>query len=406
MFSIGSRDALALIDTLRPSDELQRTNPKRPRLSISHEQSHCETTTSAADSELLPAGHLSKLTVVSDQILHLRAFVKRLARHCAAFKGADARRSALQLTATIVPFFGLLAAMYAAVDAAYWLTLLLAVPTAGLLVRLFIIQHDCGHGSYFKTRFVNDVLGRFMSVFTLTPYGHWKQHHALHHATSGNLDKRGFGDIHTLTVSEYEAMPVLGRLKYRLYRNPFIMILIGAPINFFVLQRFPIGRSLPNHSGWRSVLVLNLILAIVFGSLVVVGGFKHVMMTYLPVSIIGAWVGGWLFFVQHQFENTAWERTTDWDPRVAALYGSSYFELPRVLRWFTGNIGLHHIHHLCSRIPNYRLQECLDASPELQSVSRRLTFIESFKCTRLSLWDENRRKLVRFDDRGAKPSLS
>ena len=334
----------------------------------------------------------------------MRAFANGLARHCATFKGADARRSVLQLVVTLVPFFGLLAAMYAAVDGAYWLTLLLAVPTAGLLVRLFIIQHDCGHGSYFKTRLVNDVLGRFMSVFTLTPYGHWKQHHALHHATSGNLDKRGFGDIHTLTVSEYKEMPALRRLGYRLYRNPFIMILVGAPINFFVLQRFPIGRSVPNHSGWRSVLVLNLILAIVFGTLIAIGGFKHILMTCLPVSIIGAWVGGWLFFVQHQFEKTAWDKNTDWDARTAALFGSSYLELPRILRWFTGNIGLHHIHHLCSRIPNYRLQECLDASPELKSAGRRMNLVESLKCTQLALWDENRRELVRFGDWSAKPA--
>ncbi len=317
------------------------------------------------------------------------------------FKGADDKRSASQLVFTLVPFLGLLGAMYAAAGAANWLTFLLALPAAGLLVRLFIIQHDCGHGSFFKSRVANDILGRLISVFTLTPYGHWKQHHALHHATSGNLDKRGFGDIHTLTVREYEQMPPLRRLLYRLYRNPLIMILFGAPVNFMLLQRFPIGKALPNHTGWRSVLSLNLALVFVFGSLIALGGVKPVLMTFLPISLIGSWVGGWLFFVQHQFEHTEWESGADWNLQSAALRGSSYLALPPILQWFTGNIGLHQVHHLCSRIPNYRLQDCLDASPELQHASRRLTLWDSFKCARLALWDENRRKLVAFCDRSA-----
>ena len=329
----------------------------------------------------------------------LRAFARRLAHNCAAFKGADDRRSAWQLIVTLAPFLGLLGVMYAATDAAGWLTFLLALPAAGLLVRLFIIQHDCGHGSFFTSRAVNDLIGRLMSVFTLTPYGHWRRHHALHHATSGNLDERGFGDIHTLTVREYEQMPALRRLLYRLYRNPLVMILLGAPINFMVLQRFPIGKAMPNHTGWRSVIGLNLALLLVFGSLVAIVGVKPVLMVYLPVSLLGSWAGGWLFFVQHQFEETEWDKGANWNRHVAALRGSSYLALPPVLQWFTGNIGLHQVHHLCSRIPNYRLRECLDALPELRQASRRLTLLDGFKCARLALWDESRRKLIRFRDR-------
>ena len=345
-----------------------------------------------------PKGQASTLAPDSPESADYTSIARRLADHCAAFKGADAKRSILQLIITAVPFVVLLIAMFAAVRGAYWLTLLLAVPTAGLLVRLFIIQHDCGHGSFFNSRAANDWLGRVLSVLTLTPYGHWKQHHALHHATSGNLDRRGFGDIHTVTVREYEAMSAFQRLKYRLYRNPIVMILFGAPISFSVLQRFPVGPRLPVRGAWRSVMSLNVALVVVFGLLTAVFGWE-VLLAYLPVSLIGSWIGGWLFFIQHQFEDTEWDRAKDWDRHRAALRSSTYLDLPPILRWFTGNIGLHHIHHLCSRIPNYRLQECLDASPELKRLARRLTLLQSLQCARLALWDEKLRKLVGFRDR-------
>lgn len=312
--------------------------------------------------------------------------------------GADPKRSLLQLITTAAPFAALLVVMAAASHGSYWLTLLLAVPTAGLLVRLFIIQHDCGHGAFFKSRAANDFLGRALCVLTLTPYGNWKQGHAAHHASTGNLDRRGQGDIATLTVAEYQALNPLKKLGYRLYRNPLVMVLLGAPINFILLQRLPTGRSFRDRDARRSILSLNVALVIVFGLPMFVIGVVPVLATYLPVMIIAAWIGNWLFYVQHQFDGAYWEHDGDWNFHAAALRGSSYFKLPAVLQWFSGNIGLHHVHHLCSRVPNYRLQACLDTAPELHAVTRRITLRESLGCWRLALWDEQRRLLVRFSD--------
>jgi omega-6 fatty acid desaturase (delta-12 desaturase) len=320
-----------------------------------------------------------------------------LSRRFSAY-GADLKRSLFQLITTATPFGALLVVMAAASDGAYWLTLLLAIPTAGLLVRLFIIQHDCGHGSFFKSRAANDFLGRVLCVLTLTPYGNWKQGHAAHHAANGNLDRRGRGDVDTLTVAEYEALAPLKQLGYRLYRNPFVMVLLGAPINFILLQRLPTGRAFRDRDARHSIMSLNVALVVAFGLPMALIGVVPVLATYLPVMIIASWIGNWLFYVQHQFEDTYWDEQRDWDFHTAALRGSSYFKLPPVLQWFSGNIGLHHVHHLCSRIPNYRLQACLDTAPELHRFAKRITLRESLRCWRLALWDEQRRLLVRFRD--------
>ena len=313
--------------------------------------------------------------------------------------GTDLKRSLFQLISTGVPFVALLAIMVATVEGMYWLTLLLAVPTAGLLVRLFIMQHDCGHGSFFKTRVANDLVGRVLSVLTLTPYGLWKQGHAIHHATNGNLDRRGRGDVDTLTVREYEALPTVKKIGYRLYRNPLVMVLLGAPVHFILLQRLPLGWKFRDRDSLFSILALNLALASACGLSMMMVGVTPVLMTYLPVMIIASWIGNWLFYVQHQFEDTYWEQDGEWNFHTAALHGSSYFELPLVLRWFSGNIGLHHVHHMCSRIPNYRLQACLDALPELRRMAKRVTLRDSLRCWRLALWDESRGRLVSFRDR-------
>jgi omega-6 fatty acid desaturase (delta-12 desaturase) len=312
--------------------------------------------------------------------------------------GSDLKRSLFQLITTAAPFLALLVVMATATEGRYWLTLLLAIPTAGLLVRLFIIQHDCGHGSFFKSRAANDFVGRALCVLTLTPYGSWKQGHAAHHASNGNLDRRGRGDVEMLTVAEYQASAPLKQLGYRLYRNPFIMVLLGAPINFILLQRVPTGSAFRDRTASRSILLLNVALIVVFGLPMAVIGVVPVLATYLPVMIIASWIGNWLFYVQHQFEDTCWERESEWDFHAAALHGSSYFKLPPILRWFSGNIGLHHVHHLCSRVPNYRLQACLDAAPELDRIAKRITLRESLGCWRLALWDEQSRLLVRFRD--------
>jgi omega-6 fatty acid desaturase (delta-12 desaturase) len=312
--------------------------------------------------------------------------------------GAHAQRSIFQLLTTATPFIALLALMAWASHDHYWLTLLLAIPTAGLLVRLFIIQHDCGHSSYFRSRAANDFVGRALSLLTLTPYYSWKRDHAAHHASTGNLDRRGRGDVETLTVAEYQASSPLRKLAYRLFRNPLVMVMLGAPINFILLQRFPKGHELRNRQSLRSILSLNLTLLVAFGLPVALFGVLPVFGTYLPVIVIASWVGNWLFYVQHQFEGAHWERDGDWNFHEAAVVGSSYFKLPPVLQWFTGNIGLHHVHHLCSRVPNYRLQACLNAAPELDGIAKVITLRESLRCWRLALWDERRQLLVGFRD--------
>lgn len=312
--------------------------------------------------------------------------------------GADTKRSIFQLVTTATSFIALLAIMVWASHDLYWLTLLLAVPAAGLLVRLFIIQHDCGHSSFFRSRAANDFAGRALSLLTLTPYYSWKRDHAAHHASTGNLDRRGRGDVETMTVAEYQASSPPKKLAYRLFRNPFVLVLLGAPINFILLQRFPKPHELWNRQSRRSILSLDLALLLAFGIPCALFGARPVLGTYLPVIIMASWVGNWLFYVQHQFDDAHWERDGDWDFHVAALSGSSYFKLPPILQWFSGNIGLHHVHHLCSRVPNYRLQACLDAAPELAGIAKVITLRESLHCWRLALWDEDRGRLVGFRD--------
>ncbi len=334
---------------------------------------------------------------VVDRHTELAALGPILSRRFKAY-GPDAKRSILQLITTGAAFVAMLVVMAAASHEYYWLTLLLAIPAAGLLVRLFIIQHDCGHGSFFSSRTSNDAVGRALSVLTLTPYGHWKNGHAAHHASTGNLDRRGRGDVETWTVAEYQASTPLKKLFYRLYRNPFVMVIIGAPLNFIFLQRLPLGYAFRDSEAVRSILSLNVALLLAFGLLSATVGLLPVLATYLPVIIMASWVGNWLFYVQHQFDEPHWERDVDWNFHVAAVIGSSYFQLPRILQWFSGNIGLHHVHHLCSRVPNYRLQACHNAAPELRDVTRVVTLRSSLAGWRLALWDERRRALVAFRD--------
>jgi acyl-lipid omega-6 desaturase (Delta-12 desaturase) len=323
--------------------------------------------------------------------------VRRLAAHCQKYRGSVPRLAVQQLITTLVPLVLIVGAMFATVETAYWATLLLALPAAGLLVRAFIIQHDCGHGSFFASRSVNNLVGRCMSVLTLAPYALWQREHAHHHASSGNLDRRGAGDIDTITVREYRQLSTLQKLHYRLYRHPLFLFGIGVPAYFVILQRLPWFHSLPPRDTWRSVVGLNIGLIAFYLPLVYAFGLSNVLWVGLPVLHIASAAGGWLFFIQHQFEETTWDKAEGWDFQVAALLGSSYYELPQVLNWFTGNIGLHHIHHLNSMIPNYRLHDCLAASPELKSINR-LTLRDSIKCARLKLWDENQRRLIGFDE--------
>jgi omega-6 fatty acid desaturase (delta-12 desaturase) len=313
----------------------------------------------------------------------------------ASYKGADFSRSVRQLALSALLFAGSWTLMYLSLSVSYWLTLLLAVPTAFFLIRLFIIQHDCGHGSFFASSRAADIVGSILGVFTLTPYHYWRKTHALHHATSGNLEHRGFGDIDTLTVDEYMALSRWGRFKYRLYRHPVVLFGVGAIIHFFIRHRLPtiVPRDWTRER--RSILWTDVGLAaviVLIGSLL---GFRQLLMVHLPVALVTTIIGVWLFYVQHQFEPTYWEHDDRWQYDEAALQGSSYYRLPKLLQWATGNIGLHHIHHLHPRIPNYRLQRVLDEHEELRDVPT-LTLLESFRCVRLTLWDERARRLVPF----------
>jgi len=311
--------------------------------------------------------------------------------------GGSRSRSISQLLITASAFVALWIGMWLSLDYGYWLTLLLAVPASGLMVRLFIIQHDCGHGSYFKSRRANDIVGRTIGVVTLTPYDYWRRAHASHHATSGNLDARGIGDIDTLTVKEYRALGVWRRLAYRLVRHPLILFGIAPPYLFAIKHRLPSDLSRLGKGLWRGIMATNLAIAAVVLVLALLIGPIALIKVHLPIALLGSAIGVWMFFVQHQFEDAYWERGENWDFVQAALRGSSYYKLPRLLQWMTGNIGLHHVHHLSSKVPNYRLQECLDRIPALKSV-RPISLFGSLKCARLALWDEEQRKMISFRD--------
>lgn len=306
-------------------------------------------------------------------------------------------RSVLQIVNSAVPFLILWAAMYKSLAISYWITLLLSIPTALFVVRLFIIQHDAGHGSFFSSRKANDFVGFWIGILTLSPYQYWQKTHAIHHATSGNLDKRGFGDIDTLTTKEYLGLSPWGRFKYRAYRHPITMFFVGPYFQFMLRHRLPTNIPAAWKREWRSVHLTNLALILILAAAWATIGLKSFLMVQLPITFIACTAGAWLFYIQHQYETTYWRRDKDWDYFEAAIQGSSYYVLPKLLQWFTGNIGLHHIHHYNSRIPNYKLQQCYDENPEFQNVTR-LSLRSSLHCIRLALWDEDRKKLIPFRD--------
>ena len=315
----------------------------------------------------------------------------------ARYRQPSATRSIVEIGITVVPLVALWVLIWATLDLGYWLSLLLAVPAAGFLVRLFMIQHDCGHGGFFRHRLANDWVGRVIGVLTLTPYDFWRRTHAQHHATSGNLDHRGMGDIDTLTVREYRARSKWGRLYYRLYRHPIVMFGIGPAYLFVVQHRLPVGLMRDGWQPWLSTMATNLGIALVVATLIWFIGLWAFLLVHVPIMLLAASIGVWLFYVQHQFEDTQWDPDRQWNQHEAALHGSSHYDLPGVLRWFTANIGMHHVHHLCSRVPFYRLPRALRDHPELRGISR-LTLLQSVRCVRLTLWDETQRRLVSFRD--------
>ena len=322
-----------------------------------------------------------------------RQWPKVLAR----YRDPDPVRSVFELLVTAVPFVLIWVAMLFCLDYGYWLSLLLAVPAAGFLIRLFMIQHDCGHGSFFRKPLANHWVGRAIGVLTLTPYDYWRRTHAVHHATSGNLDRRGTGDVATLTVREYLSLPRRRRIAYRLVRNPLILLALGPIYPFLLKHRLPVELMDSGKEVWISAMSTNVAIAGIVVGMSSLIGLQSFLLIQLPITLLASSIGIWLFYVQHQFEDTYWDRQDDWSFHSGAMQGSTHFDLPAPLRWFTANIGIHHVHHLASRIPSYRLHEVLKDHPKLRNVGR-LTLRDSFRCFRLALWDEEQRRLVGFRD--------
>ena len=306
------------------------------------------------------------------------------------------KRSLWQLFNSVTPFFVFWYLAYRLLSVSYFGTLLFAFVAALFAVRTFVILHDCGHGSFFKAQWANDLVGRACGFLCYTPYQAWRHSHALHHATSGDLDRRGEGDVWTLTRSEYQALPRSRRFLYRMYRWPPLLFLLAPTFAFLVLHRIPSMISAYAPRERNSVRMTNAALLLGVGVMVMTIGLTDYVLVQLPTVFISASIGGWLFYVQHQYPDTYWEHHSKWSYLNAAIDGSSFYKLPKVLQWFTGNIGFHHVHHLHPRIPNYFLEPCHNELDDAFTAIQPLTLVSSLKCLRVALWDESRMKLVDF----------
>jgi omega-6 fatty acid desaturase (delta-12 desaturase) len=302
-------------------------------------------------------------------------------------------RSLLDLATSVVPYLALSVAMYFALGVSYLLVLVLAIPASGFLVRTFILFHDCSHGSFLPSRRANLWLGTVLGLFVYSPFLRWRHDHAVHHATSGDLDRRGGGDVRTLTVSEYLALPARGRLGYRLFRNPVIMFGIGPIVALLIGPRLVARSARPRMR--RSVIGTNIALAALVAAICWLLGWRDYLLVQAPTVLLAGSAGIWLFYVQHQFEDAYWENAESWSYADAALRGSSYLKLPKMLQFFSGNIGLHHVHHLSARIPNYNLQRAHDENPIFHDVPT-LSLRDGLRAVRLKLWDEDRGRLITF----------
>ncbi len=324
---------------------------------------------------------------------------RSLLRRAATFQAPVLTHSVWQFASTGVAYLAVLALMYVAYHLSPWLSLALVLPAAGLVVRLFIIQHDCGHGAFFQSRRANFVVGVLCSLATLTPFTNWRRHHAQHHASWNNLDRRDMtSDIYStcLTVQEYEAMSPSKQWMARTVRHPLIAHLVIPPLVFLVLYRLPFETPRAWVSERRAVYLTNALIAVVLVAMILPLGIWPVLVIQLPVIAVAAIIGVWLFSIQHRFEDAHWTHNSDWNAIAAAIRGSSFLKLPSVLRWFSGNIGYHHVHHLVPRVPNYRLRACHEACEELFGTARVLTLREALIAPSYALFDESLGRMVQF----------
>jgi len=329
--------------------------------------------------------------------IHRRALRDVLVAH----QGPILRRSLAQIATTFLPFFALIAAMYGLRGISVWLTLALSLPAAGLIVRIFIIQHDCGHGAFFRNRAANEWVGRFCSLITMTPFANWRNQHANHHAVWNNLDRRVLGaDLYStcLTVTEFKALSMPRRWWHRAVRHALVSQLLLPPLVFVLFYRIPTDPPLTWRRGLGSVILTDVGLVALFTLLVLLLGVRAVAVVQIPTISIAAIIGVWMFSVQHRFEGVVWSRQKEWNATGAALLGSSHLKLPRILQWFSGNIGFHHIHHLMPRVPNYRLEDCHRACASIVSATRSLTLLQALRAPSYALWDEEKACMVRFAD--------
>ncbi len=313
----------------------------------------------------------------------------------AEYSKPDDLKSTWQISSTFALYLSFWAVAYLCIQYSVILALALTIPTACFLVRLFMIQHDCGHGSYFKSQRAQHVLGFIIGVLTLTPHQYWRRSHAYHHSHSGDLDFRGVGDISLLTVSEYQALTKWGRIRYRLYRNPFILLGLGPAFQFIIKHRYPWGLPRNWKAEWRSVWWTNLAIAL---SILILGyllGYGNFLLIQAPVTIIASTLGVWLFYVQHQFEESYFHEHVEWDYVEAALKGSTHLDLPKPLQWLTASIGIHHVHHLNARIPNYKIEEAMKAHEALQQ-AKKIKLWDTFRLMNLALWDEENHRMIGF----------
>lgn len=305
----------------------------------------------------------------------------------------DLRKSIWQISNTLLPYLALWYLMIRSLEYSYWITLFLALIASGFLIRLFIIFHDCGHGSFFKSTKANTIVGMTCGILSFTPYYKWHKQHQGHHQTTVNLDKRGVGDVWTMTVEEYLKSSKWKRFVYKCFRNPLVLFTVG-PLYVIFIQNRVSKKNITAKEKWN-IYFTNAVMLVIAAGMSLLIGLKAYLLIQLPVLIISHSIGIWLFYIQHQFEDVSWNRSSSWDYKTAAIEGSSFLKLPAILQWFTGNIGFHHLHHLSPRIPNYNLEKCQNENDMFQEV-KPITLFDTFKALRLSLWDEANRQLIRI----------